>query len=100
MWKGAGDEVKIKFDITLLQITNLEDDSISAGSKVWLNWKRGSKPKNRGDTKKVAVGKDKTVTFPAGSSFTIESTLVQDPKTKQFKAGKKNLELYLKEVGR
>jgi len=90
MWKK--DEVKIRFQLSLKEVQNLETEMV--GQPIWISWKRGSKEHNKGDSQKVKVVKGGTAT--CNDTLSIDSTLFQDQKTKEFKG--KSLELFLKEV--
>lgn len=90
MWKK--DEVKIRFNVTLKGVQNLDTEMV--GQPIWISWKRGSKDQNRGESEKAKVVKGGTAA--CSDTFSIDSTLFQDAKTKEFKG--KSLELFLKEV--
>lgn len=84
------DEIKAKFVISLKNVFNLEDCD---GKTIFVAWKRGSKGANSGETKKVAVS-GKIVVF--GEEITLDSTLLQDTKSKKWES--KKIEFVLKEV--
>lgn len=94
MWKK--DEVKIQFVVTLKEVKGVDMTGSFEGAGVWVSWKRGSKDSNKGDGHRIALTKDGSAVWSADEQLSVESTLFQDQKTKEFKG--KNLEVFLKEV--
>ena len=88
---GKKNAIKVRFNITLKSAFNLGAES--DGKPYSIAWKRGSKSKNRGQTKKTEA-KGGIVTF--GETFTLVATMLQDEKSKKFDT--KKLELTVKEV--
>jgi len=88
---GRKTEVKVKFEITIKGINNLPPDF--NGKFAYIEWKRGDKKENCGETQKVTI-KDKSAIFEELISF--ESTLLQHVKSKTF--NEKIIEFELKET--
>jgi hypothetical protein len=88
---GKTNEIKVKFNITIKSAFNLGGES--DGKSYSIAWKRGSKSKNRGQTKKVDA-KGGIASF--GETFALVATMLQDEKSKKFDT--KKLELVVKEV--
>jgi DNA repair ATPase RecN len=87
---GKKNAIKVRFNVTVKSAFNLGAES--DGKPYTIAWKRGSKSKNRGQTKKVEA-KGGIVTF--GETFTLVATMLQDEKSKKFDT--KKLELLVKE---
>ncbi len=85
------DEIKVRYNITLKNVLNLGNDC--EGKSYYVSWKRGTKSKNKGQTKKAEANKG-VVSF--GELFVLECTLLQDEKTKKFES--KKLDVTFKEV--
>lgn len=81
--------VKVHYEIGLVMAENV----VSAGP-VYVEWKRGSKSENKGESQKVAV-KDKKAIFDHSSNLVFDSTLYKLPK-KGYEP--KNISITLKEV--
>jgi len=85
------EKVKVEFNITINQLSNLPKDSI--GNEVFVEAKRGSKAENHSSTKKVS-SKDSTVKWDEKLKFSC--SLVLNPKTKKYEP-KKSLTFDVKE---
>eukprot|EP01112_Ceratiomyxa_fruticulosa_P016772 TRINITY_DN5112_c0_g1_i2.p1 TRINITY_DN5112_c0_g1~~TRINITY_DN5112_c0_g1_i2.p1 ORF type:complete len:266 (-),score=94.89 TRINITY_DN5112_c0_g1_i2:16-813(-) len=84
---GGGEKVKVVFDIGIKSI-----DGISGPSVVYIEWKRGSKSGNHGETKRAPI-KDRRVEFNENLHFS--STLYKQKKGYEAK----NIAFSLKDDG-
>lgn len=84
--------IKVKFEISLRSVSGLS--SKSNEKYVYIQWKRGSKKENKGESKRVKVSNG--VANFNDETFTFESTMVHYEKLKKWDS--KTLDLVIKEV--
>lgn len=78
--------MKVKF---VLNITKLDNLPLSCTkSLVYVSWKRGLKPENKGETDRVLCKKDSVI---FNHKIEIAATLVQDVNTEKWKTKEKDL---------
>lgn len=83
--------VKVHYEIGLVMAEN-----VVAGASVYVQWKRGTKSENKGESKHVPV-KDKKALFD-NAVIAFDSTLYKQSSSNKKQYESKNISITLKEV--